>query len=324
MFFFLSFFCFSETISQVGFVQKQLAKKEKLDFDLKESEISSILIWGENQNLEFSSQVYNASDYLFDFKINDGIGIKLVGNKGNIQFNDTSNFVIWTIPSSICNGPIMYYSSQKYIQDDIFFESKMDEEKDLCIFFSNKDKGSTIYLKVDSISTNIKPYVDIYGLRSDNTIGSLDKCKDNTCTSTLNQAFFIRLANMTARSSYSLDVTYNQAENVPSTLCSQRFIAELNNGEEVISSIKTASNDLICEPRTSYYAYAEHFYIAIGLFVIFTAILIFCYITGLFRKISAKCCCFLDQAGQPNIDGYAEELVAEKPDNLDIQEDPTP
>ena len=318
---FLSFFACSETISEVGFTKKQLTKDETLDFDFKESKLSSILLWGEQQKLEFNSEISNLTDYPFNFKINDATGIKLTGKKGNIKFNDTTDFVIWTVPSAICNGPIMYYSSQKYVQDDLVFANSMDEKQDLCIFFSNKDKGSDIYLKVDSKSAEVKPFFDVYGIRSDNTIGSLDKCKGASCTSTLNQPFFVRLANMTAKSSYSLDLTYNEKDNVPSSLCSLRFIAELNNGDEIISSIRTLSNDLVCEPKSPYYANVEHFYISIGILVIFAAVAIFLYITGMFRKISEKlCCCLSNQAGQPNIDGYAEELVAEKTEHFDIDE----
>ena len=318
---FLSF-SLSETISKEGFNVKQLSGDESLNLNLDNSSLSSIFLWKENQKLSLKTTLFNGTNFKTEFQLEDAPGLKIQANTAEISFNQTSELVIWTIPSSICNGPIIYYSSQHYIQDDVILEKGVDLENDICAFFSNKDEGMDLYAKVNAKSDTLKPNIDIYGVKDDGSIGSLGKCNNAICTSTISAPFFLRMTNMITGASYSIDAKFNKKDTtLPANTCSQKFLIQLINDQELIYTLLSKSQDLICEPHSSYYRNVEHFYIVLAICVIVFAVIIFCYITGLYQKISYKLCCCLNKAGEPNNDGITEDLVNENVEHFDIQPD---
>ena len=319
MFYFLFFLSSCETFNAVGYEYRSVSEGTQFDFILQDSERNNsvFLIWGGTNQIKSQIKLTNDTDYVFTYSPSDTAGIKLSGKTANVSFSSAGKIAMWLMPSNLCTGPSILYSTKKYLQEDLTLKNGLKENQDLCVFFSAQGQAIDIYAKAEHKKAAVQPNVEIYGFDTNQkTVTSLGKCHNSSCTALVRQPVFLRLTKLIEGSSYSIDVTYTQEDDVPKDMCSRSFLTQFDNGNEIEQSVVPSLHELVCEAKTPYSQNAEHFYISLAIVVISIAVAIVCYITGTCNKISRLC-----DNTSVTIEGPGQELIDDQPDNLVIDDE---
>lgn len=303
-------------ISEETFMRKEVKPEDVFNFDLKDGKYTAFVVWGKGKDVLASAMVMNETGYEHSFNLQGEVGVAMNGNKSTLVFNSSAKVSIWMMPSNMCRGPNILYSTKMYLQHE-FKLKKSIEKNDLCVFFALDDPKMSVYAKVVSKDESNTPLIEAFGLKSQK-ITSLGKCNGNTCSASIKENSFFRVRNLTANADYTFDVTLNSKNaNVDNEMCDSEFLVELNNGNEISQTVIPSSHELSCEKAANPNESIENFYIAIGLCVVLTAAIIICYALGICEKISRRLCSWCNGEDPINVYDYDKELVNENNEAFD-------
>jgi len=299
--------------SSAGHYPLTLKDHETVTFNLQNGSLTAIAYWTREKGANPVISVVNLTGTMFTHNLTNEKSVRVIGQSMELSLGTKSFVQVWVIPTEICTGNALLYSTSNFLAEDF---TPLKKQDNICVFFSNL---GTLHLYVNLVSKNEKlPTIQGYTNDGD-TIRKASICKESSCHTDISQPFFLMVKDLDSLSSYRMD--YNLEQTNEDEPCSRINIPGIIGGQLNMNGITFKQNTLTCDSSSFEDDNYLHFIVLMGIVIVSLAGMAVMYVTGCCASLSGWCSKSIGNEGPAPIKTEPNELLRDQLNLIDEEED---